>query len=263
MPADTLRIGWVFSLIRSGSSATAYGAAAPWGFPIADEALGPWVRTGPMYKYPKVQADLVQAFKDAKWTIDEAVVRLTNQLMRELGSATGGVVSKHPHLDFEPEDFKAAFPEHGAIYLIRNPLHRLNSIYTRGLHESCRPNHELDHFKTFAARWLRQPERERLVFDQLKRDPRAYYRAIFEAWGWPYEEADLETAAGYTGRNYHASCKETEGSDPGRPVSESATSLPDEAIEAYLTDPFILDLMAHLGWSTDPASYRRLASASA
>lgn len=253
-----VRVGWVFSLIRSGSSATAYGAASPWNYRIADEVFGPWVRTGPIYAYPKVQESLVKAFKEARWTLSDKVVALANQLFTELGASTGGVVSKHPHLDFEPEDFKARFPDHGAIFLLRNPLHRLNSIYARGLLESMRPNHELDHYKTFAARWLRQPEAERLAFDLLKRDPKAYYRKIFEAWRWPYEEADVEHAATYTSGHYHASCKELEQSDPDRPVSESATRLPDEAIDAYLADPFIVDLMTELGWSTDPASYHRL-----
>jgi hypothetical protein len=258
--ADT-RVGWIFSLIRSGSSATAYGAAAPWEYRVADEVMGPWVRTGPIYQYPPVQGELVEAFKRANWTLGGNVLPLTRQLMTELSRPSGGVVSKHPHLDFEPEDFKRAFPDYGAIYLIRNPLHRLNSIYARGLYESLRPNHELDHFKTFATRWLRQPEGERLVFDDLKRNPKAYYRRIFEAWRWAYEEADLDKAAAYTSGHYHASCKELETSDPGRPMSESAASLPDEAIDAYLADPFIVDLMTHAGWSLDAESYRRLASA--
>ena len=255
-----VRVGWVFSLIRSGSSATAYGAAAPWGCRIADEALGPWVRTGPIYAYPPVQADLVRAFNDAQWRLSDEVVRLANRLFRELGAESGGVVCKHPHLDFQPEEFDERFPDHGAIFLIRNPLHRLNSIYARGLMDSLRPNHELDHYKEFARRMLRRPEGERIVYDDLKRDPKAYYRKIFEAWRWPYEEADLERAASYTSGHYHASCKELEGSRPDRPVSESATKLPDEAIELYLGDPFIADLMAELGWSTDPEAYRRLAA---
>lgn len=260
MTTRTIRVGWVISLIRSGSSATSYGAASAWGHPIADEALGPWVRTGKKYAFPPVQRELVRAFADAKWTISEEVVSLANRLFDELGAETGGVVVKHPHLDFQPGDFRRAFPDHGVVFLIRNPLHRLNSIYARGLLESLRPNHELEHFKEFATRWLDQPESDRLVFDDLKRDPTQYYRKVFEAWGWPYEQRDLETAAEYTSANYHASCKELESTDPDRPMSETTARLPHEAIDLYLSDPFIIDLMNHLGWSTDRESYQSLAS---
>lgn len=261
MTSRTPRVGWVVSLIRSGSSATAYGAASPWGHPIADEALGPWVRIGAKYAFPPVQRDLVRAFADANWTISDQVVSLANQLFDELGADTGGVVVKHPHLDFHPDDFRAAFPDHGVVYLIRNPLHRLNSIYARGLLESLRPNHELEHFKEFARRWLDQPEPQRLVFDDLKRDPKAYYRRIYQAWGWTHEESDLVTAASYTSANYHASCKELESTSPDKPMSERTARLPQEAIELYLSDPFIVDLMTQLGWSTDAQSYEPLVGA--
>ena len=220
-----LRIGWVFSLIRSGSSATAYAAASAWGYPIADEAFGPWVRTGKVYAYPETQRDLVRAFKDASWTLSDEVVELANRLFAQLGAEAGGVVSKHPHLDFEPEDFRARFPDHGAVFLIRNPLHRLNSIHARGLLASLRPNHDIDHYKEFARRWLRQPAANRLVFDDLKRHPHAYYKQLFEAWNWDIEDSDVDKAATYSGANYHSSCKEIEGSDPDKPVSESAPRL--------------------------------------
>lgn len=261
MTTRSPRVGWIISLIRSGSSATAYGAASAWSHPIADEALGPWVRIGQKYAFPPVQRDLVRAFKEARWTLSEQVVTLANQLFDELGGPTGGVVVKHPHLDFHPDDFRAAFPDHGVVYLIRNPLHRLNSIYARGLLESLRPNHELEHFTEFAKRWLTRPDAQRVVFDDLKQDPRDYYRRIFDAWGWKYEAADLDTAASYTASNYHSSCKELEGTDPDRPMSESAARLPLEAIDLYLSDPFIVDLMTQLGWSTDGESYLPLVGA--
>ena len=208
-----------------------------------------------------MQRDLVKAFADAKWTISDQVATLANQLCDELGADTGGVVVKHPHLDFHPDQFRAAFPDHGVVFLIRNPLHRLNSIYARGLLESLRPNHELEHFTEFAKRWLDQPESSRLVFDDLKRDPNAYYRKIYDAWGWSYDEADLDSAATYTAANYHASCKELESTDPDKPVSERTAGLPAEAIDLYLSDPFIVDLMKQLGWSTDAESYQPLVGA--
>lgn len=250
-----VRVGWIFSLIRSGSSATAYAAAAPWSHPVADEPLGPWVRTGPVYGYPKTQGELVRAFEAAKWRLSPEVVRLARELFAEMGAATGAVVAKHPHLDFTPREFDAAFEDHGAVWLLRNPLHRLNSIYARGLLDSLRPNHELEHYTAFARNWLGRPERERLVYDHLKNDARGLLGRMWEAWGWPFREEHLNAATSYLAGHYHSSCKETEDSSGARPVSESAARLPEAAIETYLEDPFIRDLMERVGWSTDAEAY--------
>jgi len=259
-PTAPVRVGWIFSLIRSGSSATAYAAAAPWRHPVADEPLGPWVRTGPVYGYPRVQGDLVHAFKAAKWTLSPEVVRLADELFETMGGRTGAVVAKHPHLDFTPDDFERAFPRHGAVWLLRNPLHRLNSIYARGLFDSLRPNHELEHYRTFAENWLARPESQRLLYDDLKARPREVLGKMWAAWGWDYDDGHLDGAAAYLAEHYHASCKETEQSEGANPVSESAKRLPPEAIEAYFEDPFMHDLMREVGWSTDAADYAALAA---
>ena len=60
---DPIRVAWVFVLARSGSSITAYAAAAPWDLPVADEIMGPWDRTGEPYNFPPEQARLVEMFR--------------------------------------------------------------------------------------------------------------------------------------------------------------------------------------------------------
>jgi hypothetical protein len=56
-------IAWLFSMIRSGSSIAAYAAAAPFGGVVADEIFGPWVRTGPYYKFPPEQRTVTELFR--------------------------------------------------------------------------------------------------------------------------------------------------------------------------------------------------------
>ncbi len=56
-------IAWLFSMIRSGSSIAAYAAAAPFRGIVADEIFGPWVRTGPHYKFPPEQQTVTELFR--------------------------------------------------------------------------------------------------------------------------------------------------------------------------------------------------------
>lgn len=247
-------VGWVFSIIRSGSSVTAYAAASPFLATVADEVFT-WVRTGPMYRYPPVQRRLVRAFARARYDLDAEVVALANRLFTALAQPVRFVVCKHPHLDFTPERFESAFPDHGAVWLIRNPLHRVESILARGLTASMRPAFDLEHFKAFARRWLARPEPQRLRFDQLRTDAHGYFAAVYRAWGWPDDGTRAQQAARYAAAHYHRSCKELDQLDPARPLAEQCTRLTPQIIDTYLSDPFVVDLMQQLGWSTRPDDY--------
>jgi len=249
---DELRVGWVFGLARSGSSITAYAAAAPWNAPVADEILGPWDRTEEPYSYPREQAELVRLFKASNAHLTPEIAGLTRSIMRELADRAGAdrLVSKHPHLRFTPEEFAEFFPEHRGVWIIRNPLRRLASVHARGWTSIVRPNHDLDYFREYAERWLALPEDRRLVFESLKRDPIAYFAKIHEAWGWTPSDEDLAKAAGYQKSTYHGVSKGVEEShSPEAAVSEKARSVPREAVDLYLRDPFMRKLFKRLGWS--------------
>ena len=249
-----VQVSWIFSLPRSGSSITAYAAAAPWGHCIADEVFGPWDRTYPPYHYPPLQIELMRAYAAAKWRMTPEVVGIANELFEVLGAPTGKVICKHPHLRPSPEEFRAAFPDHRALWLIRNPLRRLNSLYARGWTAVLRPNYELDHFKAFAHHWA--AERNHLSFEAMKRDPRKYFASVYRAWGWWHEACNLDAATGYAGATYHASSAIV--SEPGAieaPVSEGGWHAPEEAVEIYLADPEVARLARRLGWSTNPDAY--------
>lgn len=262
----SIKVAWLFSLIRSGSSVTAYAASAPWGHAIADEPFGPWVRTGEPYHYPPEQARLKELFDASGHTIDEPVRSSASALFEALGGPTGAVIVKIPHDRPTPEDAAAAFPEHRFAFLLRNPLHRLNSVYVRGMLNPGRPRpigpgHDLEQFKAFAARWRAQAHR--VLYDDLQRDPRRFFETLFGAWEWEFTNADVEAAAAYARRHYHAASKKiAPRSNPRNVVSVAHRALPDEAIEAYLSDAFVRDLMREVGWSTEPDEYRASTPAS-
>ena len=152
-----IHVGWVFGLARSGSSITAYAAAAPWNLPVADEIMGPWDRTGEPYNYPPEQAKLVEMFKASHARLTPEIATLTRSLLTGLTeqSSSDRVVSKHPHLRFTPEEFAEFFPMDRGIWLIRNPLRRLASIHARGWTSIIRPNHDLDYFREYAEQAVR------------------------------------------------------------------------------------------------------------
>ena len=248
-------VGWLFSMARSGSSVAAYASAAPWDHPVADEVFGPWDRTGDLYKYPESQLDLVAAFQVARHRIDDDVARIATGLFDELGERTGFVVCKSPHAEPTPEDVRRAFPAHRAVFLLRNPLHRLNSLYARGWLDSCGPNHDLDRYKRFARWWMEAEHRVR--YDDLRADPSSFFGTIWDAWGLEWTADDVRRAVEYAGGHYHDSSLLLSARRPSRPVSESKLRLPDGAIEAYLADDLVRPLMEAQGWSTDPADYKR------
>ncbi len=261
----TTRVGWIFSLIRSGSSIAAYAAAAPSNLPVADEVFGPWVRTGKVYQFPQEQKTLVEAFKAAGHTLTPEVIEIANRLFERFGeqsTASGGegrVASKCPHLMFTPDAFEAAFPSHRAVYLIRNPIHRLNSQYLKGWEWMIEKDHDVRVYTEFAKRWLAHRDRGgvSLVFDDLKARPRDFFGEMYRGWGWEFSDADVAKAEAYRAAKYHASSKELAAEkNPDRVDSEKEWRVPEAAIRAYLDDPFLCGFMRERGWPVSVGAYR-------
>lgn len=285
--AQPARVGWIFSLIRSGSSIAAYATAAgagpePGVVPVADEVFGPWVRTGKLYQFPAEQKQLVEAFKAAGHRLTPEVVDIARRLFdlfaersaaaaqasEKTGSsgaagAGGRVVSKCPHLMFTPEEFDRAFPtpNHCAIYLIRNPIHRLNSQYLKGWDWMIEKDHDVRVYTEFAKRWLthRDAGGVSVTFDDLKNPAtsRQWFKDVYRGLGWNVGEEGLDRAEAYRTSQYHSSSKELAPSkDPDLVDSERQWRVPDEAIHAYLDDPFLRGFMQDRGWPTRVSAYR-------
>lgn len=287
------RAGWVFSLARSGSSATAYAAAAPWGHAVADEPFGPWDRTGEPYFYPREHLDLKREFYLAGERMDERTRELSERVLGEIAwrdAASGGcdekrgtgcVVVKHPHTMLSPEDWRAHFRDssggrdeamagrasaacvHRRILLIRNPLHRLNSMLWRKQDAAVGANWDLQTFRVFARRWLEAAPEERIAYDELRRDPHSFFRRIYRAWEWDASQADVEKAVAYARAKYHdASAHVFAKADPTKGVvSEKQRALPREAVDAYLADDLVREVAREIGgvgggaWAMETAAY--------
>ncbi|MBX3365002.1 MAG: hypothetical protein KF866_09575 [Phycisphaeraceae bacterium] len=250
------KVCWIFSLARCGSSIAAYAAAAPWGIPVADEPFGPWDRTGPPYHYPPEQKTL----KELYWAVGEhltpAVVHLADVVFRKIAAGMPTVISKHPHDMIRPAEFAREFPHHKSVFLLRNPLLRLNSLYARQWIKAIGPNHDLDRYKLVARRSLHASHR--LMYEDLRRNPAAFFRTLWEAWEWPYTQADLEAALTYQKNNYHASSRALGERSTDKVLSEERWAVPDQALTEYLADDFISGFMRDHGWSTDPDYYRQM-----
>ena len=170
------------------------------------------------------------------------------------GRKTGYVISKHPHKSVSPEEFADAFPTHRAVYLIRNPLHRLNSLVRRQWLDAIAPGYDLDRFVAVMERWKAKPGR--LLFDDIRRRPFVFFHTIFDAWGWDFDESHVREAVAYTHRKYHDSSKVlSEEHDPGAVFSEGEFVLPRAAIDAYLSRKDVAEFMQGLGWPTEPGAY--------
>ncbi|MEO1007721.1 MAG: hypothetical protein AAFX79_04095 [Planctomycetota bacterium] len=248
------RVLWIFSLPRSGSSVTAYAAAHALGCPVADEPLGPWDRTGEPYHYPAEQADLVKAHLADRCMLEEVqTITLAQRVLEQIAGQSSTLVVKHPHLRPPPANFQAAFPTHRAVYLARNPLTRLNSLYARGWTDALRPNYELDHYKQFAEYWGDSPGH--LTFELLRKKPRRFFRELFAAWGITDGRRLAARAADYAANHYHASSLVQEERAPAAAPSERERSLPEEAVRMYLADPEIRRLMKANKWTRRANAY--------
>lgn len=250
----TTRVVWIFSLPRSGTSVTAYACASPWNHAIADEVLGPWDRTGEPYNYPQLQRQLCAAYMSGGCRLTPDVVSMANELFAMLDTGTGVVISKHPHVRPAPDEFRRAFPNHRAIWLMRNPLHRVNSLIARRWTRDLRPNFEIDRFREFARTWVSQPER--VVFESMRNDRTAYFRGIFAHWNLDFTEDDVLAAAGYARSNYHANSKEQSEQSSSSPVSEKHWHLPDHAIRMHHDDPEVRSYMRMCHYPTQVWRYR-------
>jgi len=243
------RVCWIFSLARCGSSVTAYAGAAPWRVPVADEPFGSWDRTGPPYNYPPEQAELVRLYQETGEHITPAVVELATTVLDKIAGPAGRVVAKHPHDMIDPDEFHASFPDHYEVYLLRHPLVRLNSLYTRGWHRCISEHHDLERFKLVAGRWLEAPYR--LTYESLVRDPRGFFKDLWSAWEWEFSEDDVDAAIAYQRTHYHMSSRRLSDDRPEAVRAETEWNVPDEAVRAYLDDPFVREVMAEAGWSAE------------
>lgn len=254
MPTGHARVYWILSLARSGSSVAAYGAAAPWQVPIADEVFGPWDRTGEPYNYPPEQVTLKELFWNEGEHLTPEVLTLADTVFDTIAGEAGRVVMKQPHTMILPDEFDREFtnhPErhHRSVYLLRHPLTRLNSLYARKWFGAIGENHDLDRFKVAAERWLAHPHR--LRYEDLKADPRRFFSRIWDAWEWSYTEDDVDKAIAYQQSHYHANSARLGQRKPGEELSEREWALPQEAVDLYLSDPFIREVMAEAGWRDD------------
>ncbi|MEQ8316236.1 MAG: hypothetical protein RIE77_10205 [Phycisphaerales bacterium] len=249
-----MRAYWIFSLPRSGSSVTAYAAAHALGWPVADEPLGPWDRTVEPYNYPASQAELVKAHLAGQCMLeDPATIELATRVLGEIADGSEAIVVKHPHLRPPPAQFWRAFPEHRAVWLARNPLTRLNSLYARGWTDALRPNFELDHYKAFASHWSESSAP--LTFEQFRANPSRFFTRLFKAWGLSKDKARVTRAVEYCEGHYHGSSKELEDRAPSSAPSEQSRSLPEEAVRMYLADPQISKLMRRNRWPRRASAY--------
>lgn len=262
VPAPTVRVLWLFSLIRSGSSIAAYSAAAPWGHAVADEPFGPWDRTGEPYNYPKEQDELQREFGASGHRMTPRVVELASMVFEKLaqasGRGTGAVIVKIPHDVPTPAQVAETWPLHRMAFVLRNPLHRLNSLYVRGWLDPSPigPNFDLEQYRAFARAWRAQPAHLRVTYDMIRSDPSEMYRRLFISWGLAFTRADIERAVAYAGEHYHHASKQvTSEHDTRRVLSESRNALPREAVEAYLGDPEMREVFRVAGWTTDARAY--------
>lgn len=282
MPDSPARVLWLFSLIRSGSSIAAYAAAAPWNHAVADEPFGPWDRTGEPYNYPRVQDDLQREFGLASHRLTPRVVGLAEALFESLASAppatlthntptqtartqnaptqrgSGAAIVKIPHHVPTPAQVADAWPRHRVAFLIRNPLHRLNSLYVRGWLDPSPigPNFDLEQYRAFSRAWMAQPAHLRVTYDMIRHAPAEMYRRLFIAWGLSFTREHIDRAVAYAADNYHHASKHvTTEHDTQRVLSESRNALPVEAVRTYLADPEMRELFRIAGWSTDPRAY--------
>lgn len=284
---DHAPIAWLFSMIRSGSSIAAYAAASPFGGVVADEIFGPWVRTGPYYRFPPEQGVVTELFRTSVGVITPEIARAAGVVFEKLARGEAGlpvcapgregllervppggrrIVVKMPHDHPAPGEVRRVWPDHPHVFVLRNPIDRLSSIILRGMLPvgssggagTCiTENWDLPQLRQFCGRWLEaRGEGRGLVYDDIRRDPRGFFEGMYRAWGWQFEAGELEGAAAYAASNYHAmSIQRDSGADTQRPVSSQKRAAPEEAIRAYLTDSVVVAAMREAGWGTEIGAY--------
>ncbi|HED53111.1 MAG TPA: hypothetical protein ENJ00_02785 [Phycisphaerales bacterium] len=260
-----IRVGWIFSLVRSGSSAASYAAASPWNLPVADELFGPWDRTGPPHNMPKRQAELARAFRAVGHTLTAEIVGLANDIIRELAerdtTGKGWVICKCPHLMFSPKDFQTWFGHAGSsgirhypAYLLRNPLRRVNSCYARQWEHMLNDPYELWVYLTFLGRWREAECRVR--FEDMLAEPGRFFRTLYDGWGLIASHDEVDKAKDYLEQRYHDSSAEARPIESSRSIlSESRWAAPREVLDAYLANDEIVSLLEEQNWPTSRLAY--------
>jgi len=252
--ASQVEVCWLLSPIRSGSSVTVYAAGDALGCPVADEIFGPWDRTGPPHNFPPSQRRLRDAFGAAGERLTKGVAALAGGVFTEMGGGDGLVICKHPHASIGPEEIREYWPRHRVAVLMRNPLAAINSLFVRGWEEAAGGGSMIDYFTTIAQRWLASTDR--LLYEDLRRDPAAYFRKLFAAWGFGPDEGMVQRAVAYQATSYHSSSKERHaGDDPASVRSERAWAVPEAIVEAYLAHPAMRELFQAAGWPTEREAY--------
>lgn len=281
------KVAWLFSMIRSGSSIAAYAAAAPFGGVVADEIFGPWVRTGPHYRFPPEQQRATELFRTSAGRITPEIQREADVVFAKLARGEAGIpvcapgderlltnapeggrriVVKMPHDHPAPAEVRRVWPDQRHVYVLRNPIDRLSSIILRGMlpegskggpGTSITADWDISQLRQFCERWLAARRDGRaLLYDGIKREPRQFFSSMFRAWGWPADEATVAKAAAYAKANYHAmSIQKDAGADTARPASEMKKAAPREAIEMYLSDRTVVAAMREAGWATEARAY--------
>lgn len=257
---NTPRVLWLFSMTRSGSSAVTYASAEALGFAVADEPFGPWDRTNAPYNYPPEQVELHRFHLSKGELLCEETCELATQLLTKIASDQGSdtVIIKLPHSMIEPREVARFWPEHRMAFLLRNPLARLNSLYTRGWTDTIREPYDLETLRVFLNRYMHQPAERRLTFDEFTQTPRRFFRRLWGCWDCAHGEEQIETAVRYKAVNYHESSGETiEGRNPHRVLSEHRQDVPREAVEAYLDDAVVGAFLRRASWVEDATRYSR------
>ena len=252
------RVVWLFSMTRSGSSAVTYASARALGWAVADEPFGPWDRTGEPYNYPGEQVELHRVHYERGERLTPETAELAERVLKQIASdqRSDTVLIKLPHSMIEPKDVAQYWPEHRTAFLIRNPLARLNSLYTRGWTDTIREPYDIQTLKLFLNRCMHQPAEHRLTFDEFTETPRRFFSRLWDLWGAQYSDEQIELAVRYKANTYHESSGETiQGRNPHRVLSEHRADVPAEAVRAYLDDPVIGAFLHRMGWDTSAGRY--------
>lgn len=212
------------------------------------------------YGYPESHRRVQQLFAKSGGVVDAAVASelrdLCEQMVHRSPGGGTGVVVKVPHLQMTPEQFRDHFPDWGSVWLIRNPLKRLNSLYTRRWNHFTYDQYDLEATREFIRRWLSVPASQRLVYEHLHLDPAGYFHRLFEGWGRDAGIDRARAACDYRDAHYHESSAELHHArSPSGVLSDHRRHVPLEAVECYLSDPLIRALFDRLGWDTNPATY--------
>ncbi len=255
---STPRVVWLFTMTRSGSSAVVYSSAKALGYAVADEPFGPWDRTGPPYSYPPEQVELHKLHLAHDERLCTETIQLAERVFVRIAEQqqSDTVIVKLPHSMIDPAEVARFWPGHRTAFLIRNPIARLNSLYTRNWTDTIREPFDLETVRIFLHRYMHQPPASRVTFDEFTSTPRRFFRKLWAAWDAEFSDDQVEIATRYKANTYHESSGETiAGRNPHRVLSEHRTDVPKQAIDAYLNDPVVGTFLRHTGWHETASDY--------